>query len=105
LVAANNYPAWNAGLDILTVANTSTQTLAASVLPINFMKVNVAAPAGYDWNDSGQFMRMFGSYHPGGCQIAMGDGSVRFVSESIDLDVHRGTGARDDGRPAGGLPQ
>ncbi|MGI6419035.1 MAG: H-X9-DG-CTERM domain-containing protein [Thermoguttaceae bacterium] len=25
------------------------------------------------------------SYHPGGVQVGLGDGSVRFVSETIDL--------------------
>jgi hypothetical protein len=106
LVANNNYPGWSSGLDILTAVNTSTQTLAASVLPINFMKVHIpVAQGGYDWNDSGQFMRMFGSFHPGGCQVAMSDGSVKFVTETINLDVHRGLGARDDARPAGGFPE
>jgi prepilin-type N-terminal cleavage/methylation domain-containing protein/prepilin-type processing-associated H-X9-DG protein len=104
-VANNNYPGWSSGLDILTAVNTSTQTLAGSVLPINFMRINVPAPAGYDWNDSGQFMRMFGSFHPGGCQMAMGDGSVRFISQTLNLDVHRGLGARDDSRPAGGITE
>jgi prepilin-type processing-associated H-X9-DG protein len=34
---------------------------------------------------------MFGSrsLHPGGVNAAMGDASVRFVSESIDLNVWR----------------
>jgi hypothetical protein len=74
------------------------------VLPINFMRVNVpVAQGGYDWNDSGQFMRMFGSFHPGGCQVVLGDGSVKFLSQTMNLDVHRGLGARDDARPAGGF--
>ncbi len=32
------------------------------------------------------------SYHPGGVQSAMGDGSVRFVAETIDGDVWRSLG-------------
>jgi prepilin-type processing-associated H-X9-DG protein len=27
-----------------------------------------------------------GSNHPAGCNIAMGDGSVRFITESVDLN-------------------
>ncbi len=48
--------------------------------------------------------KVFGSFHPGGCHFAMGDGSVRFVSESIDLQVYQQTGHRADGFPLGGLP-
>lgn len=36
----------------------------------------------------------FGSNHPGGCNFAMGDASVRFVSETIDMDVYRATASR-----------
>jgi prepilin-type N-terminal cleavage/methylation domain-containing protein len=104
-VAANNYPGWSSGLDILNTVNTSTQTIAAAVLPINFKRTDIPlAAGGYDWNDSGQFMRMFGSYHVGGCHMLMGDGSVSFLSENMDLTIHRGLGARNDGRPVGGLP-
>jgi prepilin-type processing-associated H-X9-DG protein len=34
------------------------------------------------------------SYHPGGVQVGMCDGSVRFVADSIDLDVWLATGTR-----------
>lgn len=49
--------------------------------------------------------RLFGSFHPGGCQFGLADGSVRFVNESIELNVYQQLGVRDDGLPAGGLPQ
>ena len=39
------------------------------------------------------------SYHPGGVMMALCDGSVRFVSESINLQTWRDLGQRDDGRP------
>ena len=29
---------------------------------------------------------LMGANHPGGCNVALGDGSVRFVSESVDLN-------------------
>ncbi len=104
-VAATNYPAWNSGLDVLNAVNTSAQTLAAAVLPINFGRVDRPSTAGgYDWNDSGQFMRLFGSYHVGGCQMVLGDGSVHFVSDNIDLTIHRSLGSANDGRVAG-IPQ
>ncbi len=45
----------------------------------------------------------FSSYHPGGAQFAMGDGSVHFVSEHIDLATYRSLAVRDDKLPAGGF--
>lgn len=44
-----------------------------------------------DW---GIFTSTFGSNHPGGCQFAMADASVRFVSQNIALDVYRLLGQR-----------
>ena len=40
----------------------------------------------------------FGSSHPGGSQFAVGDGSVRFCSETIDPTVFLQLGHRADGR-------
>jgi prepilin-type N-terminal cleavage/methylation domain-containing protein/prepilin-type processing-associated H-X9-DG protein len=37
----------------------------------------------------------FGSFHTGGSNFAMGDGSVRFVSESIDLKTYLAYGSRN----------
>ena len=45
----------------------------------------------------------FGSHHPGGCHFTLCDGSVRFVSENIDIDTYRSLGVRNDGLPLGGV--
>ena len=45
-------------------------------------------------------MRSFGSNHSGGGYMMMGDGSVHFVSDSIELAVWRDLGDRSDGAPA-----
>ena len=37
----------------------------------------------------------FGSYHTGGANFAMGDGSVRFINEGIDLNVYLAYGSRN----------
>lgn len=37
----------------------------------------------------------FGSYHPGGANFAFCDGSVRFLSETIELSVYQGIGSRN----------
>ncbi len=41
------------------------------------------------------------SYHPGIVNVGMMDGSVRGVSENINLTVWRNLGARNDGNPVG----
>lgn len=45
----------------------------------------------------GLHQRTFGSYHPGGCLFLLGDASSHFVPETIDLNVYRNLGIRDDG--------
>jgi len=37
------------------------------------------------------------SYHPGGVQVALGDGSVRFVSDTISLPVWQAACTRQGG--------
>ncbi|QDT36909.1 DUF1559 domain-containing protein [Stratiformator vulcanicus] len=41
------------------------------------------------------------SYHTGGANLALADGSVRFVSDSVDLETFRNAFARDDGQVMG----
>lgn len=43
------------------------------------------------------------SYHPGGVNVTLMDGSVRFVPSTIDLQVWRAAGTRDGGEVAGEL--
>ena len=47
----------------------------------------------------GQYKDLAGSAHPGGCNLAMTDGSVHTVSFDIDGDVWANVGNRDDGEP------
>jgi prepilin-type N-terminal cleavage/methylation domain-containing protein/prepilin-type processing-associated H-X9-DG protein len=44
------------------------------------------------WNDAS-----FGSQHSGGAQFARADGSVQFVSQTIDMNVYRSIASRDGG--------
>ena len=44
-----------------------------------------------DWNTG------FGSAHPAGCNFSYADGSVQFISDSVDLDVYSNIGAMNDG--------
>lgn len=52
-----------------------------------------------DWNGSGTFSAS--SYHTGGVQVCLGDGSVRFVSDNVDYDTWVRLGVRNDGQPVG----
>jgi prepilin-type N-terminal cleavage/methylation domain-containing protein/prepilin-type processing-associated H-X9-DG protein len=49
--------------------------------------------------------RGFSSFHTGGAQFCMADGSVHFVSDNIDIATYRALGRRGDKLPLGGLPQ
>jgi prepilin-type N-terminal cleavage/methylation domain-containing protein len=51
------------------------------------------------WTGIDNGMRPPRSKHPGGVQVALFDGSSRFVSETIDLVTWQRMGARDDGQP------
>jgi prepilin-type processing-associated H-X9-DG protein len=42
------------------------------------------------------------SYHPGGVNLLMGDGSVRFIKDSIALNVWRGLSTRNGGEVLSG---
>lgn len=39
----------------------------------------------------------FGSYHPGGANFGFGDGTVRFIPDTISLDVYRALSTREGG--------
>ena len=43
----------------------------------------------------------FGSYHIGGAHFALADGSARFISENIDLNIYHGLGSRNGGEVLG----
>jgi prepilin-type N-terminal cleavage/methylation domain-containing protein len=45
----------------------------------------------------------FGSLHPGGAQFCLGDGSVRFLRDTMSLAIFKTLGAINDGKPNGGV--
>lgn len=57
----------------------------------------VVGSADHPPNDDHGHLDDFGSYHPTGANFLMGDGSVRFVSETIDEDVYKAFATRAGG--------
>ncbi|MHC4877366.1 MAG: DUF1559 domain-containing protein [Planctomycetota bacterium] len=43
----------------------------------------------------------FGSFHSGGAHFVFADGQVRFISETIDIDLWRGLGSREGNEDVG----
>ncbi len=73
-----------------------------------FQRINEIAPPNWKYPDvqtsgcgipAGDGVRGARSRHPGGVNVAMGDASVRFVTETIDLPTWQYMGARNDGKP------
>lgn len=77
---ANCYRTWIRGISPPT---------AGSCKNINY-GINVQPYSSGNFNDVSM-----GSDHPGGCQFAMVDGSVKFVSETIDFGVYLATASRN----------
>ena len=72
--------------------------VGATYLPINGSKF--VPTTGYNLDVATNY---FGSLHPGGCNFAMGDGSVHFVSETINLSTYQSLGIIADGLPVEGF--
>jgi prepilin-type N-terminal cleavage/methylation domain-containing protein len=54
-----------------------------------------------DYNGSNNFNDIsFGSNHPGGCQFTLGDASVRFVTETINLPIYQAASSINSGEMA-----
>ena len=72
-------------------------TLGA-VVPVNYRH-----PAGVAVNNSYEDLRItaMGSGHPGGCNVALADGSVRFISNTMDLAIFRSLSTRAGGEVTG----
>ena len=69
-----------------------SENMGSAYYPINlaFSKDLTTHPK----NSSGRVCA-FGSWHPGGCNSVLCDGSVRFVSESIELTIWQAVGSRN----------
>ncbi len=70
-----------------------------TVAPPNWTHVTCCAGTGFGYACDRDGVVPPRSFHPGGVNIAMGDASVRFVTETVDLTTWQLMGAREDGTP------
>ena len=76
--------------------------LFTTAIALNFDTCNprdAAVDDCHKWNSTGQFG--FKSAHPGGVHFALGDGSVHFLTEDVDVPMLQRLGQKDDGLPLG----
>ena len=90
---ANNVRDWMFGGD----TSCGNMSVKALVYPIN-AKLNRGTPDNIRYH----YLPM-GSHHPGGASFLLGDGSVHFVSETIDMETYMSLGSCD-GKEAAQLP-
>jgi len=71
-----------------------------------FINAGKTRKAADDWTAASGVLRFsnlktagaWGSDHPGGCQFSLADGSVRFVSENLSVDVMKSIASINDGQ-------
>jgi prepilin-type N-terminal cleavage/methylation domain-containing protein/prepilin-type processing-associated H-X9-DG protein len=71
-----------------------TQGVARASFPLNMTGTTHPINAG------GIYGYSFGSYHQGGCNFVLADGSVTFVSQNISINTYYNLGIRNDGHAA-----
>ena len=68
--------------------------MGASWCDVNGSLAHVSQPPNFKWANRNDWTHLMGvkSKHPGGVQFAFADGSVRFISDTIELGIHRAIG-------------
>ena len=83
--------------------NLTSQSYGTTAHPINYMNnslfQNPPTESNPRWDESIGFR----SYHPGGANFLLGDGTVHYITENIDMAVYRALASRD-GAEAVSLP-
>ncbi len=82
----------------------SHMNVATTNVPPNYHHTYTACPPSPDKRIGDCYAHMggFKSNHPGGVHIALADGSVQFISESIAYDIYQYMGDRASGKPIPG---
>lgn len=74
------------------------QTYFTAIAPPNWRYPNCTSDR---WDAGGYVFYGSRSRHPGGTNHALGDASVRFISETVDFVTYQRLGARNDGETVG----
>jgi prepilin-type processing-associated H-X9-DG protein len=77
--------------------NFASQCWATTAHPINFMNGSLAANLPTQRNPRWDESIGFRSFHTGGANFLLGDGSVRFISDNIDGPTYRALASRAGG--------
>ncbi|MCA9260700.1 MAG: DUF1559 domain-containing protein [Planctomycetales bacterium] len=74
--------------------------LISTIIPINYDTCGVETSGGDGCRQSCNWGVELGfkSVHPGGANFTLGDGSVKFIAEAIDMQSYQNLGARADGQ-------
>jgi prepilin-type processing-associated H-X9-DG protein len=80
----------------------SAEVARSCAIPLNNRLASGALPTltGTDWHVN----YCFRSQHQGGGNFSLGDGSVRFISDTIPLGIYREYATRAGGEPARDIP-
>ncbi len=100
--AGGPYGSWDSALRVTSGTYTFPMNLSGAMYGINTQYKSYNPLRTFTGNVAAA---TFGSHHPGGCNFAMADGSVHFLSENMDINSYRSLGIRDDGLPLGGMAQ
>lgn len=87
---------WFNGVTATTSIPLNAPPVCSAVDPNQSEDANLVA-CHWDWQNNYSFI----SQHAGGGQFTMGDGSVRFISENIDLTTYRALGSMGGGELLG----
>ncbi len=95
--AATSYQQINMGRDYM--ASIPAQCAFNTIAPPNWKHITCCRGGGFGYACDRNGIVPPRSFHPGGVNTALGDASVRFISDTIDLTIWQRAGAREDGNP------
>jgi prepilin-type N-terminal cleavage/methylation domain-containing protein len=86
-----------------SVTGTATSVVTPTALVPNTLAYGAGTPASLKFAGQNQILSTIGasSWHSGGIQACLGDGTVRFLTENIDTNIWLNLNRKSDGRSLG----